>query len=174
MINADRVGVFGALVLALLLVGCATPVANREAASELTDAVRASTPPDASKARILFFHGDASSVLSSARLSVPAEFFIDGVKRGGINKAEVLVVELEPGVYTFTWDESGGGSALKRNSLQREVRGGEIVYMAAEMDMRYGGAFGIVGLMVDPPQSNLTVCEAACAQKINGLKIVTP
>ena len=114
--------------------------------------------------------------MSSTSLKVPADFLVDGETVGSINKGEMLVVEVAPGSHQFSWAErSDGDSASRVMPLQRSVKPGEILYLKANLNMRYGGAFGgIVGLMIDPPRDELVVCEADCSEKTESLKLVVP
>lgn len=161
------------LLIFLGLAACATPAQNFAATPDLEKAVRAETPPPEGKARVLFLAGEASALGFEYDMKNAATFLVNGQSVGGVNKGEMLVVDLAPGSYDFGWDVSmSGSSGVKVVPLHRELKAGEILYLGGDYDSRYGGAFGIIGFMVDPPRSQLSVCEGDCKTKARNLKIV--
>jgi len=167
------VRLFFLFVAFLPLIGCATPAQNMAAAPDLEKAVRAETPPPDGKARVVFLAGGVSTFGLGSDMKNAANFLINGQSAGGINKGEMLVVELAPGSYDFGWDVSmNGDSGVKVVPLHRDLKAEEILYLKGNYDSRYGGAFGIVGVLVDPPRAELAVCEGDCLTKIKDLKVV--
>ncbi|HUD50312.1 hypothetical protein [Parvibaculum sp.] len=161
------------LLTFLVLAACATPAKNFAAAPDLEQAVRADTPPFDGKARVLFLAGEVSAFGFEYDMKNAANFLVNSQSVGGINKGEMLVVELAPGSYDFGWDVSmSGDSGVKVIPLHKELKAGEILYLGGKYDTRYGGAFGIVGVLVDPPRAELVVCEGDCRARSQTLKVV--
>lgn len=158
------------LLTFLVLAACATPAQNFAAAPDLEKAVRADAPPADGKARIGFLHGTVRSPMVELDLHAPADFSINGVVVGGINEGEVLVVELAPGAYDFTWEMRAGGS--KTVPFHREMKAGEILYLKGNINMGSGAIFGLVGEAIDPGGDYLSVCEGDCRARAQTLKIV--
>lgn len=160
------------LLIMFFLAACATsPAENFAAAPNLEKAVRDEAPPSDGKARIGFLLGTVSSPLVEMDLHAPADFFVNGMVAGGINEGEVLIVELAPGTYDFTWDMRAGGSS-RIVPFRKEVKAGEILYLKGDINMGSGGIFGLAGDAIDPSGNHLSICEGNCKMKIQNLKVV--
>ncbi|MDO8840585.1 MAG: hypothetical protein Q7V31_16865 [Parvibaculum sp.] len=153
-----------------------SPAKNVGAPPELERAVKAQTAPE-EMARIHFFHGVYDSpamIFGPMSNKQPADLIANGTVQGGINKGQVLVIDLDPQEYDFSWGERvGDGHGLVSNKLTIRLMPGDLIYLRADIRPSMGAAFGIVGALADPPRAILVRCAPEeCASQIGALQIV--
>lgn len=115
--------------LALLLTGCATPV-NVLIADFGTQQSAANFQSTPGKARVYFIGGRMGNAISlPVNMVGGAELAINGFPIGQIDKNDVLVADITPGDYTFSWKYSSGDSTTE--FVQKRVSASDIVLLQA-------------------------------------------
>lgn len=72
------------------------------APAPLSAAVKMGTFKDG-KAHVYAFLGTYHSWLWDSKVGMPSDFYVNGVKVGGVNKNECMFIELPAGTYQFSW-----------------------------------------------------------------------
>ena len=115
--------------LIFVITGCATPV-NVLIADFDTQQSAANFQPIPGKARIYFIGGRMGNAISfPATMVGGAELAINGFAVGQIDKNDVLVADIAPGDYTFSWKYPSGDSTTE--FVQKRVSGSDIVLLQA-------------------------------------------
>lgn len=150
-----------ALLLALvtvLLAACQTPAIVQQADSDSEN--RAKTfQVDAAKGKIYFVNGQITygGFLTQTH-PYPSDFIVNDKVIASMNKENVLVFDLVPGNYEFSWMPRSSDPIDKNsvpNKLKTRVDGGKIVILRGDYSLGGAMAFGLIGSMVSPPQTSI-------------------
>ena len=138
----SRVGATRVLIIGLcMLVGACkvVPAPTQSASPEYTESVAKQTVP-AGKSRVFFKLGkfDGTWRTGNEELTGVASLYANGKRIGGVNTGEYVVVDIEPGHYTFMWKGGWGvEDALESAPATTDLKAGQIVYLVGSL---YQGA----------------------------------
>lgn len=138
----------------MLLVGCAAPPTYRTVPvdSETATDLRSFTAK-AGLARVYFAGGTQGfGAFTDPQLN-GAEFFIDGISVGQINRNEVLALDVVPNTYTFSFQPAMTGE-IKREPLTKMLTPGSVSVFRA--DLRMGRMALLLGPLAASATASLT------------------
>jgi hypothetical protein len=75
-----------------------------------------------------------------------------------MNKEDVMVFELKPGVYNFSWNVRSTDPIDKKSEPQifeYRLGEGDIVVLRGDYDLGGAGSFGLIGSMFSPPKTEI-------------------
>jgi hypothetical protein len=127
-----------------MLVGCAaTPISVRMAdPTAANEAYTFKTKPGLAK--VYFVGGTLGTVITPSALKPSitggAVFFIDGNRVGQIDKNDVLVVDVVPKQYNFSWQYPANDQQTQ--FVNRQLNAGDIVILQGNSIMPVLGGFG--------------------------------
>jgi len=114
----------------LVVAGCASVPVNVLIADFETQQSAANFQSTPGKARVYFVGGRMGNAISlPVNMVGGAELAINGFPIGQIDKNDVLVADITPGDYTFSWKYSSGDSTTE--FVQKRVSGSDIVLLQA-------------------------------------------
>lgn len=164
MNSAKKIGI---VAVTLFLSACATNVPVIPADPNKQQQALSFTP-SANSAKLYFVGGQTGNMIKT---SMPggAILFIDGVRVGQIDRNDVMVMDLKPKKYSFSWQYPSGDSQMQ--FLQRDVEIGEIIILKA--DWNTGGAsLGLLGMLASPAKYELT--ETYDKSLVMGKRVIVP
>jgi len=137
-----------------MLVGCTAPLNTKVAdPTAASDAHSFRTKPGLAK---VYFVGGRMGASMTLKADMPggAMLLIDGNHVGQMDKNEVLVVDVVPKQYNFSWKYPAGDSQMQ--FLSRQVNAGDILILQANWNTG-GSGFGLIGLAVSPAKYEINV-----------------
>ncbi len=151
------------------LLGCATQVAVNPADTTSTQEANSfATKPG--MAKIYFVGGKTGSGISiKVDMAGGAQFIVDGNQVGQIDKNDVLVMDVLPKTYSFSWQYPSGDS--KMQFLSRRVNAGDVVILQANWNTG-GAGFGLIGAAVAPAGYQIT--EISDRSVVMSKRVVKP
>ena len=160
-------------VLSLSLIACTTPAVVQKADSDIENKAK-SFHVDSNKSKIYFINGKMTSGLFNPTHSYPSDLAINDVVIGSMNKENVLVVDLLPGMYEFYWLPRSTDMIDKNSVPQKtklKVDGGQVLVLQGDYSMGGAAYFGLLGSMVSPPTTSIVV---ASREDIKNKVVVSP
>jgi len=141
----------GLAVSAVMLVAaCAMqPPLNQPAASaEASTPIKAAAVKDG-KAHIYAFLGTFHNVFADMPMKTSANFTVNGITAGGVNRDDCLFIEVPPGTYSLAWQERAQGPmALSTQPTQFKLAADQNLFVA--FDVRNNGLLaGFSSSLVD-------------------------
>jgi hypothetical protein len=134
------------------LSGCASKPVNVNVADSLTQQSASSFTVIPGSAKVYFVGGvQGSSISLKVEISPGAELIIDGNKVGPIDKGDVMVLDILPNTYNFSWS---GPLDAKMTTLNKKLQGGDILILQANFNTA-GMGFGLIGAALAPPEYQL-------------------
>jgi len=133
-----------ALVMVVLLAGCALPPPTPLATLDDRRVVEEKRLPDGA-ARIYLFVGEGVYGLKPKE---PCNFFVNNAMIGVGNYDMFVVADLEPGRYSFHWQYAETNTYFSSVPLELELRANDHVYLLARtVDASTAGSqwFGLIG-----------------------------
>ncbi len=145
------------LMCLLLLAGCVTKAQVINADNDtIFRAKTFKTSPGS--ARVYFVGGKLIGNLFGMRHSYSSDIYINSVLIGSMNKDDVMVFELKPGVYNFSWNVRSTDPIDKKSEPQifeYRLGEGDIVVLRGDYDLGGAGSFGLIGSMFSPPKTEI-------------------
>jgi len=155
------------LATTILISACATNVSVIPADANKQQQALSFTPnPKAAK---FYFVGGKTGNLIKTSMAGGAILYIDGVRVGQIDRNDVMVTDLIPKQYSFSWQYPSGDSQMQ--FIQRDVKAGEVIILQANWNTG-GAGLGLLGLMVSPAKYELN--ETYDRSLIMGKRVIVP
>ena len=157
-------------ILVITLTGCAAKVPTvAHSAADTIEYKTFSAPSHSS--RIYFLNGITTGPGPDIPLrhGFSSELLIDGVMVGHVNKSDVLVFDVQPSEYTFSWRPTVDHDA-ESDALQITTMPGQIIVLRSVFNSG-GSGFGLVGSLISPPSTELQ--HSTDTAGIKGLEFVT-
>lgn len=151
-----------------LLFGCAAkPINVTVGDTEFSESAKAfKISPESAK--IYFFNGRQGSTFSmKADMPGGAILLINNREVGQIDKQDVLVANIHPKTYTFSWKYPSDDS--KHIELTKDIKAGEVIILEPFWDLG-GIGFGLVGALLAPPEYKIS--ESQNKNIIQGKRVV--
>ncbi len=148
-------------MLSLSLIACTTPAVVQKADSDVENKAK-SFQVDPNKSKIYFINGKMTSGLFNPIHSYPSDLAINDIVIGSMNKENVLVVDLLPGTYEFSWLPRSTDMIDKKSVPQKtklKVDGGQVLVLQGDYSMGGAAYFGLLGSMVSPPTTSIVVAN---------------
>ena len=175
---------FSATALILFLSGCTTPAMVKKADNVTADKA-VSFEVTKKRSKVYIIAGVLRDALWKIKHEAPSDIYVNGKKIGSKNGRDVMVFELEPGKYDFSWQSRGEDIGKKAIShiLKKTLLGGEITVLQQDYSQGgagHGAAGGILGVLVGayvgaPPGLWFVEGDTDAAKSaINGGNIVVP
>jgi hypothetical protein len=128
-----------ALAVTILLSGCLEGPPPVLASPEITQAAVNLEKPPVDRARVFVFTGRAPmrAYMTGPMVehSLPADIYVNNIKIGTVKPKEVMVFDVAPRRYTFTWmiynQKAGLGEEMKPGVF--DLQGGTITFLSAEL-----------------------------------------
>ena len=159
-------------VLSILFVGCAVPAKVYKADTE-TEAQAVNFEVSEDKGKIYFITGVHRSPLIDIKLKDPMDIYVKDQNIGSMNHKDVMVFELEPGLYDFSW-KPRTNDPLKANTelkpLTIDIQAKQIYVLQGNYSQG-GTGFGLIGGAIVPPTAHTIQVSK---EKISGLNVVIP
>jgi hypothetical protein len=157
----------------LSLQACTTPAITAKADDATTQsASNFSVQKD--RAKVYFVNGKIAGNMFDMKHQYPSDFMIDGKVIASKNKEDVLVFELRPGKYDFSWNVRSTDPIDKNTapqSLQTILTAGDILILRGDYNMGGAAGFGLIGAMISTPKTYLFKAERSDVQ---GKNVVVP
>jgi hypothetical protein len=161
------------LFFVLLIQGCTTPAIVMQADSQTVNrAMSFDVAPD--RSRVYFISGRVVENMFNMSHRYPSDFILNGKVIGSKNKDDVMVFEVKPGPYDFSWNVRSTDLIDKNASPQIMsliLSPGEIIVLQGDYSMGGGAMFGLIGSMVSPPKTWLIRTDRS---KALGRNVVLP
>jgi hypothetical protein len=161
------------ILLCLGLQACTTPaVVSKADASESQKAMAFEVSNDSAK--VYFVNGKVVENLFNMKHQYPSDFIVDGKIVGSKNKEDVLVFQVKPGKYDFSWNVRSTDPIDKNATPQVMsiiLKRGEIVVLQGDYSLGGAAMFGLIGGMVSPPKTWLLRAER---NEVQGKTVVLP
>lgn len=160
-------------VLGTFLAGCTTPatVTRTDTVSERR-AANFEVAPD--RAKVYFVNGKIVGNLFGLNHRYPSDLFVDSQPVGSMNKENVMVFDLPPGKYKFSWNVRST-DMIDKKTVPREtefrVAGGDVLVLRGDWDPGASGSFGLIGAMISPPKTEIRRGDRA---DVGGKEFVLP
>jgi hypothetical protein len=120
--------------------------------------------------KVYFVGGKTGSGISlKVAMAGGATFIVDGNPVGQIDKNDVMVLDVVPKQYSFSWQYPSGDSKI--NFVSRALKAGDVVILQANWNTG-GAGFGILGMAAAPAQYELT--EVFDRSLVMGKRFVKP
>lgn len=164
------------LVLIMMCFGlqaCTTPAIVTKADAETAQKAMAFEVPN-DRAKVYFVNGIIMGNMFKMKHQYPSDFIVDGKTIGSKNKEDVLVFELKPGKYDFSWNVRSTDPIDKNANPQvmsTILKGGEVVILQGDYSLGGAAMFGLIGGMVSPPKTWLSKADRS---EVLGKSIVMP
>jgi len=140
-----------------MLTACTTPAVVKQADPNVAMAAKSFRGhPD--RAKIYFVNGKIVGNIFGMSHRYPKDIFVNGRLIGSMNPENVMVADLNPGEYRFSWNVRSTDIIDKKTESQDalvRVAGGDVVVMVSEYDMGGAAMFGLLGSLVSPPKAQL-------------------
>ncbi len=156
--------------LVFFIVGCAAPRVYNTVATDVATTQAASTfSPQQGYSKVYFSAGTQGFGAFTDPKIWGGEFFIDGINVGQINQNEVLVIDVIPNTYTFTFSPHNNSDAT-RQPLTKSLAAGSILILRADLKM------GFMGLLLGPLAASgaATLTESEDKRLVIGRGFVAP
>jgi hypothetical protein len=155
---------------AVILTGCATAPVSVNTADSITQQSAANFAVKPGSAKVYFVGGQTGSGMSlKVAMAGGAQLIIDGNKVGQIDRGDVMVLDVVPNTYNFSWQYPSGDS--KMNFLKRQVKAGDVVIIQANWNTG-GAGFGLIGAALSPPEYQIN--EVGDRGIVSGKRFVKP
>ena len=168
---------FAVLVMAgsiFSLGGCTTPASQLAAPDALASAAKSASIQDG-KAHVYIFHGTFHRALIDGKVLVPIDVYANGSNIGGINKGDVLFVELQPGIYNFSWTERTKSSmAVHAEPVSFSLKADQNLFLALDMRTGVGHFFGAIGALAEGIDASINDRSSEGVATVQNLKVVLP
>ena len=161
-----------AIFFLLNLSGCNTPALVNKV-DEDTQKNALNFQPNPQFARVYFVTGKIMGTMFNNNHSYPADIFVNTTQIGSINKDNVLYFQLKPGNYDFSWAVRNTNLIVKQTVPQKtnfDIFAGQVLVLRGDYNQG-GSVFGLLGAMIAPPTSVITVADRDEASK---KQVVTP
>ena len=164
------------VMLLFVLSGCATAVIVNPADSETMQAANTFAPKEG-MAKVYFLGGRFGNAISfPARMSGGAALVVDGNQIGQIDKDDVMVLDVVPNEYNFSWKYPETGNFLTETQGEMkfhrtQLSAGDVLILQA---YHYTGAmgFGLIGNAILPPEFRIS--EVYDRALVMGKRFVKP
>jgi hypothetical protein len=130
---------FHLLVSLAMLAGCESrPPAPAHASRAYADAALALAAPSSDRARVFVFNGMQQNKGRWIVRSSPSDVYVDGKKIGTVASMQVMVFDVIPTTYEFSWQGRSYSLVAKPVPSIHTLAGGSNLLMQADLDgMRY-------------------------------------
>lgn len=126
------------------------------------------------RAKVYFVNGKIISPIFDTSNQYPSDFIIDGKTVGSKNSKDVLVFEVKPGAYDFSWNVRSEDPIDKKTVPQVtkiNLTEGEILILRGDFSLGGAAAFGLIGAMISAPKTYLVKSERS---EVQGKNFVMP
>jgi hypothetical protein len=138
-----------AVISIAIISGCASKPINVNLADPMTQQSASSFSVKPGSAKVYFVGGiQGSSISMKVAINPGAELIIDGNKMGPIDKGDVMVVDVVPSTYNFSWTDP---LDAKMVPITKQLNAGDVVILQANFNTG-GMGFGLIGMAVAPPE----------------------
>ena len=140
--------------------GCNTPALVNKV-DEDTQKNALSFQPNPDLARVYFVTGKMMGTMFNNNHSYPADIIINSTQIGSINKDNVLYFQLKPGNYDFSWAVRNTDLIVKQTVPRKtnfDVFPGQVLVLRGDYNQG-GSTFGLLGAMISPPTSVITIAD---------------
>jgi hypothetical protein len=165
------------VMLLFVLSGCATAVIVNPADSETIQAANTFAPKEG-MAKVYFLGGKTGTAISfPAKMVGGAILVVDGNQVGPIDKNDVMVLDVVPNEYNFSWQYPRTGNVLTEATgemkfLTKQLSAGDVLILQAYHFTGGGGfAFGL-GNLISPPEFRIS--EVYDRALVMGKRFVKP
>jgi hypothetical protein len=153
-----------------LITGCATSPVVVNSADPMTQLSASNFAVKPGLAKVYFVGGQTGSGMSlKVAMAGGAQLIVDGNKVGQIDRGDVMVLDVVPNTYNFSWQYPSGDS--KMNFLKRQVKAGDVVILQANWNTG-GAALGLIGAAMSPAQYQIN--EVGDRGIVAGKRFVKP
>ena len=153
-----------------LLAGCATSPVVVNFADPMTQQSAANFEIKPGLAKVYFVGGKTGSSMSlKVAMAGGAQLIVDGNKVGQIDRGDVMVLDVVPNTYNFSWQYPSGDS--KMNFFKRQVKAGDVLILQANWDTG-GAGLGLIGLAVSPAEYQIN--EVGDRGIVSGKRFIKP
>ena len=162
--------VLASVTTLLVISGCAsTPIAVNPT-NQVQQQAAYSFSAKPGMAKVYFVGGKTGSGISlKVAMAGGAFFIIDGSRVGQIDKNDVMVMDVVPKQYNFSWQYPSADS--KMNVLSKSLKAGDVVILQANWNTG-GAGFGILGMAAAPAQYEIS--EVFDRSLVSGKRVVSP
>jgi hypothetical protein len=130
--------------------------ASRDQANHEIPEATGTADERAAKAHLYVFLGQVRGVLFSHANGRTSDFYINGVYVGTIGRAECLYLDLEPGVYDFSWRAREAVLGRVRSSSDADMlQPNQEVLLALNIERNAGALLGPIGWWLDPDRGHI-------------------
>lgn len=165
---------FAALLsLLLVLAGCHSLPEQAIAEPSLASQIKAETIKDG-KAHVYIYLGTIHGLVFDLGNWHAADVFINGTKVGSVDSGDCLYVELDPGVYRFSWLERTWFQPVRSSEDVDLLDADENVFLALDIEKNAGYVFGPIGEFFDPDRGMIKDTHPEGHDDITGLTVVLP
>jgi hypothetical protein len=147
-------------VAALSMVACATPAVVLKSDPE-TARQASAFEVKADRAKVYFVSGKIVGNIFGMSHSYPSDLYVNSQLVGSKNKEDVMVFELAPGIYNFSWNVRSTDPIDKKTEprqFEKSLKAGEVVVLRGDWDPS-GTALGLLGAMIAPPKTEIRQAE---------------
>jgi hypothetical protein len=138
-----------AVIAITVISGCASKPINVNLADSMTQQSASSFSVKPGSAKIYFVGGiQGSSITLKVAINPGAEFIIDGNKVGPIDKGDVMVLDVVPSTYNFSWTDPLDAKMIP---ITKQLKDGDVVILQANFNTG-GMGFGLIGMALSPPE----------------------
>lgn len=158
------------LTTLILTAGCATAPISVNPVNPAQQQSAQSFTAKPGTAKVYFVGGKSGARYSLKATMLGGAFLvIDGNKVGQIDKNDVMVIDVVPKQYNFSWQYPAGDS--KMNVINKNLKAGDVLILQADWNLG-GAALGLLGMLVAPAQYEIT--EVFDRGVLSGKRFVSP
>ena len=167
------------ILLPFILNGCTTAAIVKKA-SNATIEKATSFKGVKDRVKVYFIQGiDRDNLLWTMKHSLPSDIYINGMKIGSKYEDDVMVIDLKPGQYDFSWTARSTDIIDKKaipQILKKNLIGGDIMILQSDYDRGAAARLGLIGnLLGSPPKFWFVEVNIDSAKsEITGNNIVVP
>ena len=161
------------LIILLSLVGCVTKAQVINADSDMVSRAKL-FKTSSGNARIYFVGGKLIGNMFGMRHSSSSDIYVNSQLIGSMNKDDVMVFELKPGVYSFSWNVRSTDPIEKKTEPQvfeYRLGDGDVIVLRGDFDLGGAAAFGLIGSLFSPPKTEI---KKASRDDIENRNVVVP